>query len=128
MHFSLSDHVVSEFLSGLVAVAALVVVGCIIALILKKMIAQYPFIRMALVLALTPLSLVQFLDQDSSTLYLYAMIVIPLGLAIDGINHLLRTKENAASLQQHVEYKEQKKDVEQPVGPDSDVIVWEKAE
>ncbi len=121
MRFTLSDQVISEFLSGFFAVFALVAVGCLIAIVLKKIIGNYPFIRISLVLALTPLCLVQFLGSDSSSLYLFSLIIIPLGLTIDGINYLLHQKKKAEAEQEAAEHQDKTED------PDSNVIVWEKA-
>ncbi len=125
MYFSISDEMVSEFLSGLIVVLALVVVGCTIALMLGGMARRFPFSRMALVMALTPLSFVRFMElQTMSTLHLYAMIVILLGITIDGINHLLEPKERSQTDESEVQQtSDQENEAETPPG----VIVWEKA-
>jgi len=122
---------ISEFLSGVVTVSVLIILGCLLALVFKWLLSKYPFTRLALVLALTPLSLINFMDRDGvSSLYLYAMIVVLLGITIDGINHLLRSKpeqeEAAEERAETAERKPAKEKAEPVAGPG--VIVWEKAE
>jgi|GEM_PF-3833264 len=125
MHFTISDNVVSEFLSGLFAVFALIGVGAFLMLLLGRMEERFPFTRLALVLALSPLCLARFLETDGgSILNLYAMIVMLLGITIDGIAHLITPKavakaEVAAAEVQEDSSKEQ---------PKPGMIVWEKAE
>lgn len=125
MQFSISDSMISAFFSGVFAILALVAVGGILSIILKRMVPRYPFCRLALVLALSPLCLIEFLDRNgSSTLYVYAMIVILLGVTIDGIAYLLEPKEvdqEAATDDVVVSAEEFNED-------DPNVIVWEKAE
>ena len=120
MYFSISDSMVSEFLSGLFAVFALIAVGGILSLVLGSMAKRFPFTRLALVLALAPFSLVRFLDRSgSSTLFLYSMIVILLGITIDGINHLLAPRAISETKAEEAEEQEE---------PAPGMIVWEKAE
>jgi hypothetical protein len=89
MKFGINDSVISEFLSGLIIVLALVAVGGLLASVLKKMTDRYPFTRLALILALTPISLVRFLDQDTRyLLFTYALIIALMGITIDGIRYL----------------------------------------
>lgn len=115
---------VSEFLSGLVVVLALVVVGCTIALVLSGMARRFPFSRLALVFALSPLAFVRFIEyQSDSTLHLYAMIVLLMGITIDGINHLLEPKVRPAVQDADDEEREAIQEDE----PQPGVIVWEKA-
>ena len=126
MQFSVSDSMISEFFSGLFAVFALIAVGGLIALILGGMAKRFPFSRLAIVLALAPLSLMKFLEHGgSSTLYLYAMIVVLLGITIDGISHLLEPKARSSRKEPEssAEAKQQKTPEAEP-----GVIVWEKAE
>jgi len=124
MFFSISDEMVSEFLSGLVVVLALVVVGCTIALVLSGMARRFPFSRLALVFALSPLAFVRFIEyQSDSTLHLYAMIVLLMGITIDGINHLLEPKVRPAVQDADDEEREAIQEDE----PQPGVIVWEKA-
>ena len=124
MFISISDEMVSEFLSGLVVVLALVAVGCTIALALSGMARRFPFSRLALVFALSPLAFVRFIeDQGYSTLHLYAMIVLLLGITIDGINFLLEPKARP----ERKETEAETRDTQQQDEPQSDVIVWEKA-
>ncbi len=114
---------VSEFLTGLSAVLALVAVGGFLLLILMGFSKQFPFTRLALVLALTPITLVRFLDgEGNSTLYLYSMIVSLVGITIDGINYLLLPKPAPKPEESAVERKPAAGKAE------SNVIVWEKAE
>ena len=121
MQFSISDSTVSEFLGGIFAILALVGVGGTLSLLLSGMTKRFPFSKLSLILALSPLSLIGFLDHGAnSTLYLYAMIVILLGITIDGIAHLLEPKSPAkANLE-----AEENTTAESAPGR----IVWEKAE
>lgn len=125
MYFSISDEMVSEFLSGLVVVLALVVVGCTIALVLGGMVKRFPFSRLALALALPPLCFMRFMEyQGTSSLHLYAMIVILMGITIDGINYLLEPKVRPnADETEDTQTEQQARNEESS----SSVIVWEKA-
>jgi hypothetical protein len=124
MQFSISDNMISEFASGLFAVFALIGVGAMVMLLLTGLGKKFPFTRLALVLALTPFSLFRFLENGSvSTLYLYAVIVVLLGITIDGINYLLVPKE--AVLKTDPSKAESEEPEEKP---DPGMIVWEKAE
>jgi hypothetical protein len=122
MYFSLSDQIVSEFFSGLLAVLALVAIGSALALVLGGMARRFPFSRLSLILALSPLSLSRFLESDgNATLHLYAMIVILLGITIDGISYLLEPRVRPVA--EKAQSEEQEKDEESAPG----MIVWEKA-
>ncbi len=125
MLFSISNEMVNEFISGLFVVLALVVAGCTVALILSGMAKRYPFCRLALTLALTPLIFSRFMeDQSNSMLHLYAMIVILMGITIDGINYLLEPKTKPASADEPArDIEAENREVSQP-----SVIVWDKAE
>ncbi len=124
MQFSISDNMVSEFISGLFAVFALIGVGAAIMLILSGLAKKFPFTRMALVLALTPFSLFRFLENGSvSTLYLYAMIVVLLGITIDGINYVLMPKEAITKIKPEKAVTEKEEKTSDPT-----MMVWEKAE
>ena len=126
MYLSVSDQMVSDFLSGLIAVFALVAVGGILSIMLGRMAKRFPFTRLALVLALSPLSLVHFMERTSgSTLYLYAMIVLLLGITIDGIAYLLEPKA-ATNPEAKAEPEEQQGEASGE--PNPGMIVWEKAE
>ncbi|MDF7808938.1 hypothetical protein P4E94_15940 [Pontiellaceae bacterium B12219] len=125
MHFSITDSAVSEFLSGLIVVFTLLGVGALLLLLLGILIRKFPFTRLSLVLALTPLSLIHFMSRGAvSTVLLFSMISVLLGLTIDGINYVLLPKEV--------------KKIPVPVPASSDeeteeaakpgMIVWEKAE
>jgi hypothetical protein len=123
MNISLTDQMVSQFLSGVIAIFALIAVGATLSALFKAMDEKFTFTRLALIMALSPLSLVNFLDAGYvSTLYLFSMIVALLGITIDGINFLLLPKERIKT-ESTVE-KEEASEIE----PDSSVIIWEKAE
>lgn len=125
MKINITDQIVSQFLSGLIAVLVVIAVGAFLSFILRGMSRRFPFTRVALLLALAPLSLVNFLGKSESTaLIFYAMITTLLGIAIDGLNHLLTPKARTESAQEPVR-EEQK---EEAAEPRPGVIVWEKAE
>jgi hypothetical protein len=122
MYFSMSDQMVSEFLSGFLAVLALVAVGSALALALGGMAKRFPFSRLSLIFALSPLSFTRFLESDgNTTLYLYAMIVILLGITIDGISYLLEPRVRP------VVQETQSDEAEEAEEPSPGMIVWEKA-
>jgi len=124
MQFSLSDTIISEFLSGIFAILALVAVGGILSIFLGGMSKRFPFCRLALILALSPFSLIGFLDRGgNSTLYLYAMIVTLLGITIDGIAYLLEPKQEIRS---DSRIEAESPEIEESADPN--VIIWEKAE
>lgn len=123
MQINVTDQMISQFLSGVFIIFALITVGSVLSIILKVMSRKFAFTRLALVLALTPLCMVGFLDRNSvATLYLFSMISILLGITIDGINHLLLPKDQPI--------RAEKPEVAQPpvTEENPDVIVWEKAE
>jgi len=123
MFFSITDRTVNAFMQGAVVVLALVVVGCILALILGGMTHRFPFSRLALVLALTPLSFVQILDlRWSSNLQLFAMIVILIGITIDGISSLLKPRVRTVYRERTAEDQESGQEAES-----AEVIEWKKA-
>ena len=127
MNISLTDQMVSQFLSGVIAIFALIAVGATLSALFKAMDEKFTFTRLALIMALSPLSLVSFLDAGYvSTLYLFSMIVALLGITIDGINFLLLPKERIQAVSM-VE-KEKEKEEASEIEPDSSVIIWEKAE
>jgi len=122
MYFSISDQMVSEFLSGLLAVLGLVAVGSALALALGGMSRRFPFSRLSLILALSPLSFSRFLEHGANTtLHLYAMIVILLGITIDGISYLLEPRTRPVLKDSRSE------EVEKSEEPSPGMIVWEKA-
>ena len=124
MYFSISDQMISQFLSGLLGVLALVAVGSALALALGAMANRFPFSRLSLILALSPLSFARFLDDGSNTtLHLYAMIVILLGITIDGISYLIEPRVHSSGAEQT-----QSVEAEKAEEPSPGVIVWEKAE
>ncbi len=121
MSINLTDQIVSQFLTGLFIILVLIAVGGSLSVVFTAMSKKFPFSRLTLMLALTPLCLVSFLDRSSAdTLYLFSMISVLLGITIDGINHLLQPKEQPA---QKTAPKEADNTESKP-----DVIVWEKAE
>ena len=123
MNISITDEMVSQFLSGVITIFALIAVGATLSVFFKAMSEKFAFTRLALILALSPLSLVRFLDPAySSTLYLFSMILALLGITIDGINSLLLPKERIkATPKAEAEAKPEAE-------ADPSVIVWEKAE
>lgn len=123
MYFSVSDQMVSEFFSGLLGVLALVAVGSALALALGGMARRFPFSRLSLILALSPLSFSRFLEYaGTTTLHLYAMIVILLGITIDGISYLLEPRVRSSAAE-----KAESKEVEKAEEPSPGMIVWERA-
>lgn len=123
MNINITDRIASEFLSGMIAILVLLAVGALLSYILRGMAKKLPFTRLALILALAPLSLIQSLDHGAGTsLLLYSMVITVLGVAIDGINHLLLPKER---LQETESMEEQE---EEAAEPKPGMIVWEKAE
>jgi hypothetical protein len=122
MNISITDQMLSQFLSGVLTVVVLIAVGGMLSILLKPMNQKFMFTRLALILGLTPLALVNFIDPgNSSTLYLFPMILALLGITVDGINFLLMPKERIKT-----EPVVEKADVEEDQ-PDPGVIVWEKA-
>ena len=112
----------SQFLSGVLTIVVLISVGGMLSILLKPMSQKFVFTRLSLILGLTPLTLINFIDEgSSSSLYLFSMIVALLGITVDGINFLLMPKTR---LQE--EPVVETADVEEPQ-PDPGVIVWEKA-
>lgn len=123
MNINITDQIVSQFLSGLIVVLVLIAVGGVLATVLGGMAKKSPFTRLALVLALSPLSLVSFLGYKESTYaFIYAMIAILIGLTIDGIHYLLQPK---AQPRQNAGYPPEKAEEK---ASDPNMIVWEKAE
>lgn len=123
MQINVTDQMISQFLSGVFIIFALIFVGSVLSILFKAMSRKFAFTRLALVLALTPLCMVGFLDRSSTaTLYLFSMISILLGITIDGINHLLMPKEQPQRAAEP-EVAQSSVTEESP-----DVIVWEKAE
>ena len=101
---------------------ALVAIGAALALVLGGMARRFPFSRLSLILALSPLSLSRFLESGgNATLHLYAMIVILLGITIDGISYLLEPRVRPVVEKSQAE--EPESDEENSPG----MIVWEKA-
>ena len=123
MIINIPDQIIREFLSGVIAVLAAIAMGAFLLFILRGISRKFPFIRMGLVLALAPLSLINFLgNRESYALLIYAMITVLLGIAIDGINHLLMPKEQSQPTQNPVNQ------AEETVESNPDAIVWDKAE
>ena len=124
MNINITDHLIGQFLSGVLTIFVLVGVGGVLSVFFSAMSKRFAFTRLALILALTPLCLVQFLDRSSTaTLYLFSMIAVLLGITIDGINYLLIPKEQPRAIPKA---KKENTAEEEAVNPD--VIVWEKAE
>ena len=122
MIINIPDQIIREFLSGVTAVLTVIVVGGFLLFVLRGISRKFLFTRMGLVLALAPLSLINFLGNSGSyVLLIYAMATTLLGLAIDGINHLLMPKEQSQPTQNPVNQ------AEETVESNPDVIVWDKA-
>jgi hypothetical protein len=86
----LDNELINHFLTGTIAVFALVLIGGTLAHILRSVGAKFLFTKAALVLALPPLALSQCVDRSSlDTLYLFAFILILPGFLIDGARHLV---------------------------------------
>ena len=123
MQFSINDNAIGELLSGICAVSALIGLGAFLMLLLGRMGKRFPFTRLALALALAPLCLVHFVDDGSTSIVnLYAMIVILLGITIDGIGHLLSSRAKT----EPVEIKKAEPVAKEERKPG--LVVWEKAE
>jgi hypothetical protein len=123
MSISITDEIISQFLSGVLTICAIIIVGGTLALLLRGMNRNFNFTRLSLILGLAPLSLVSFMDpKTSSTLFLFSMIVVLLGITVDGINYLLLPKERQRPAEKVEEQAEKEEE------PDSGVIIWEKAE
>lgn len=129
MQFSISDSMISDFMSGLFVVFALIGVGAFLMLILSGMAHRFPYTRIAIALALAPMSLIKFLGNGAdSTLNLYAMITILLGITIDGINHILTPKAAARSKEAPASVQDPEPQVVAEDDEEPGMIVWEKAE
>ena len=123
MSFNITDQIISQFFSGLFIILVLVAVGGSLSVVFKTMSKKFAFTRLTLMLALTPLCLVAFLDRNSvATLYLFSMISVLLGITIDGINYLLLPKELPKTAQKN------KREDAAETESNPEVIVWEKAE
>ena len=100
MVINIPDQIIREFLSGVSAILAVIAVGTFLWFILQGIARKFTFTRMTLVLALAPLSLINFLgNSESSALLIYAVVTTLLGFAIDGINHLLMPDEQSQPTQ-----------------------------
>ena len=123
MTINIPDQIIREVLSGVTAVLAVIAVGAFLLFILRGIARKFPFTRMGLVLALAPLSLINFLGNSESTILLiYAMIMTLLSISIDGISHLLMPNEQSQPARNPVKQKEE------TVEPNPGAMVWEKAE
>ena len=112
-----------QLASGVIVVLAVIAMGAFIAFLLRGIARKFPFTCMALVLALAPLSLINFLGYNQSTaLLIYAMIATLLGFALDGISHLLMPEAQSRPASNSA-------DPEKETGETKPgAIVWEKAE
>lgn len=129
MHIRITDELISQFLSGALVVLVLVAMGGILLAVLSGLKKTFPFTRMGITLALTPLSLIHFLRYgEDSFLYLYAMVAALLGITIDGINHLLTPGERVPAEKAAAESAPARKAEPAAETPRPGVIVWEKAE
>ncbi len=121
MHISIDEQIASQLISGTIAVAIMVGIGILLSILLKVVVSRrFAFTRLALILVLSPLCMINLLDRSSvSTLYLYGIVVIVLGMTIDGIAHLLHPEP---------EGKGGRKKKAPTIEPNADPIVWEKVE
>jgi hypothetical protein len=125
MRFNITDQIISDFASGLIPVVAVIAVGALISFLLQGIAGKLPFIRIALIVALAPLSLVNFLGTEERTALIYYAVVTSLfGIMIDGINHLLQPRERTVVKAEPRIVEEERPEIESRPG----VIVWEKAE
>ena len=126
MELSISSDLISVFMLGLFAVFALMSVGSLLFLILRGLAKRFLFTRLAIALALAPISLAAFLELDGLTLlYLFSMIAVLLGLTIDGISYLLEPITQPRGRNQN---GSEKADSTQDSASDPNGIAWEKAE
>ena len=65
MNISITDEIISQFLSGVLTICAMIMVGGTLALLLRGMNRNFNFTRLSLILGLAPLSLVSFMDPKS---------------------------------------------------------------
>lgn len=124
MRINITDQIISEFFSGALIVLVLVAMGSLLLILLKGVSKTFPFTRMGATIALAPLSMINFLDEQAGTMLIYyAMTAALLGIAIDGINHLITPKERI-KVEEEKPMKQETEEIETRPG----VIVWEKAE
>lgn len=94
MQLMFSDETLSRFLSGLLIILILICVGTTLGWLLTKMGKKHPFSRLAIMLALPPLSFIEFIsDNQRPAFYIFSMIVLVAGIAIDGLAYLLTPKK-----------------------------------
>ena len=94
MQLMFSDETLSRFLSGLLIILILISIGTIIGWLLGKLRKKHPFSRLAIMLALPPLSFIQFIsDNQRPAFYIFTMIVLVAGITIDGMAYLLTPKD-----------------------------------
>ena len=123
MTIDIPDRIISEILTGVIAVLAVVGAGTLLLYILQGIAGKYPFTRLGLVIGLAPLSLYNVLDDRvKAALLIYAMIAALMGFLIDAANHMLSTGKNTET------DPGEKKPEETTAASDPGGIVWEKAE
>ena len=64
MNINIPDEIIREFLGGVSAVVAVIATGAILFFLSRRIARKLPFTRMGLVLALAPLSLINFLGNS----------------------------------------------------------------
>ena len=117
------NELISQFLTGAMAVFAMVAIGGALANIFRAVSKRFAFTRIALVLALPPFCIAPCLDRSSlDTLYLFAFVIVVLGFLIDGSKHLFfpANPENPGPTAQAAQSAEP--------DPDERRMVWEKTE
>lgn len=122
MTIDIPNQIIGGYLGGVIAILAVVGLGALLFYILKIFAEAFPFTRLGIVLALSPLSLF-FLTDDRvrAALFIYAMITTLIGIIIDGTNHMLPGRKPQA-------YPGQSKHDGETDESDPDGLVWEKAE
>ncbi len=114
------QELISRFLTGTMAVFALVAVGGALANVFRSAARRFAFTRAALIMALPPFCLAGCVDRAGlSTLFLFAIVIVVLGFTIDGLRNLTRAwrgEQDGAA-----------RPAAQP-GPQERSMTWEKAE
>jgi len=116
------EQLISYFLTGTVALFALVAIGGALANAFRTISRQFAFTKLALILGLPPFCLAKCVSRSSlSTLFLFAIIIIVLGFTIDGIRYLLLTWREPGNATTPAKKT-------QDGNSDGKGIVWDKAE
>jgi len=128
MYIKITDGIVSQYLSGVLVVFAVAVVGVSVYLVFKGLERRFPFSRLGLTVALTPLSLMNFVDlRDNMVYYVFAASSVVGALLVDGIQHLLTPKARPQAPAAETATAETAETPVEPAESKPDMIVWEKA-